>query len=311
MACQGKLILVTGASRGIGRGIALACAKEGATVIITGRHKGGPRSDHLTGGLDATAAEITALGRSGGTCIPMVCDHDDDVAVENLVNKIFEIHGRLDVLVNNAYAGADYQGDFAANSFWEKPLSQWDQCHRVGLRSHYVASSLCARHWVPKKQEALIVNISSAAGAGYVFDVSYGCGKAALDRLSADCARELKEHGVAVVSIWPGAVATEVVKKGREEGSKTMNDERGIFNQMESVEFSGRGVVALAADPGRMRFSGKVVMTPELAEIYGFTDVDGSTPWGNDDFLKVVRKVMAGPPSMWKLPKAIHNSSKL
>merc|ERR1712194_546205 len=250
-------------------------------------------------------------GTSGGTRIPVVCDHDDDDAVENLVNNIFEVHGRLDVLVNNAFAGADYPDDFAAKSFWEKPLSLWDQCHRVGLRSHYVASSLCARHWVPKKQEALIVNISSAAGAGYVFDVSYGCGKAAVDRLSADCARELKKHGVAVVSIWPGAVATEVVKKGREKGFKTMNDERGIFNQMESVEFSGRGVVALATDPDRMRFSGKVVMTPELAEIYNFTDVDGSVPWGNEDFLKMIRKVMGGPPSMWNLPKAKNPASKL
>lgn len=113
------------------------------------------------------------------------------------------------------------------------------------------------------------------------------------------------------MSMYPGAVATEVVKKGREEGMKTMNDERGLFNQMESVEFSGRGVAALAADPDRMRFSGKVVMTPELAEIYGFTDVDGTVPWGNDDFLKMTRKVMSGPPSMWKLPRAKSPVSKL
>jgi dehydrogenase/reductase SDR family protein 1 len=163
---------------------------------------------------------------------------------------------------------------------------------------------------VPKKQQALIVNISSAAGAGYVFDVAYGVGKMGVDRLTADTAMELKEHGVTVVSIYPGAVATEVVKKGIESGNSTMTD-GGLFDQMESVEFSGRGVVALAADPNKMRFTGKVLLTPELAEIYGFKDVDGAVPWGKDDFLKMIRKMMGGPPSQWRLPKAKKPVAKL
>lgn len=300
---------MTGASRGIGRGIAIACAKEGAAVIITGRHKAA-RSDHLTGSLDATAAEIAGLSKSGGTCTAMVCDHDNDAQTEKVVNEIFQTRGRIDILVNNAFSGADFDGDINATRFWEKPLTQWDQFHRVGLRSHYVASSLCARHWVPNKQQALIVNISSAAGAAYVFDVAYGVGKMGVDRLTADTARELKGHGVTVVSIYPGAVATEVVKQGKASGNSTMSD-RGLFEQMESVEFSGRGVVALAADPNRMRFSGKVLLTPELAEIYGFTDVDGAVPWGKDDFLKMIRKMMGRPPSQWKLPKAETPTAKL
>jgi len=309
MSCQGKVVLVTGASRGVGRGIAIACAKEGAAVIITGRHKAG-RSDHLTGGLDATAAEIAGLSKFGGTCMAMTCDHDDDAQTQKVVNEIFKTHGRIDVLVNNAFSGADFDGDINATRFWEKPLTQWDQFHRVGLRSHYVASSLCARHWVPNKQQALIVNISSAAGAAYVFDVAYGVGKNGVDRLTADTARELNYHGITVVSIYPGAVATEVVNKGKDSGNSTMTD-RGLFEQMESVEFSGRGVAALAADPNKMRFSGKVLMTPELAEMYGFTDVNGAVPWGKDNFLKMIRKMMGGPPSQWKLSKANKPAAKL
>merc|ERR1712228_555415 len=123
---------------------------------------------------------------------------------------------------------------------------------------------------------SIIVNISSAAGAGYVFDVAYGVGKMGVDRLTADSAKELKPQGIAVVSVWPGAVATEVVTKNLERGT-AKNAE--AFQDLESPEMTGRAVVALASDPEVMRWSGKVVLNPELAEEYGFTDLDGKVHW--------------------------------
>lgn len=303
MAVAGKVVLVTGASRGIGRGIALALVKEGAKVVITGRHKSGgtARPDGLIGGLDATAAELNKAAKSGGSCSAVVCDHANDAAVEQVINDIFAREGRLDILVNNAFSGVDSSGGDLRGNFWERPLSHWDAFHIVGLRSHYTASVLAARCWVKAKMRgALIVNISSAAGAGYVFDVAYGVGKMGVDRLTADSAHELKEHGVAVVSLWPGAVETEVVKEHLAKGTAA-NPE--VFTDLESPEMSGRAVVALASDPNVMRWTGKVALVPELADEYGFTDVDGRIHWGANDFMKMMRKAMNHAPSQWKLPK--------
>jgi len=305
MAVAGKIALVTGASRGIGRGIALALVKEGANVLITGRHAGG-RTDGLMGGLDATAADLNAAAKHGGSCRAVVCDHANDAAVEKVINDIFAKEGRLDILVNNAFAGIDSKGGDLRGSFWDRPLSHWDAFHVVGLRSHYTASVLAARCWVKGKTSGLIVNISSAAGCGYTFDVAYGVGKMAVDRLTADSAHELKEHGVAVVSVWPGAVETEVVKEVLAKGASA-NPE--AFSDLESPEMTGRAVVALATDPNVMKWTGKVALVPELAEEYGFTDTDGKIHWGAQSFMKLMRKAMNRPPSQWQLPKKTKEKS--
>mmetsp|Transcript_14512 Transcript_14512/g.23813 ORF Transcript_14512/g.23813 Transcript_14512/m.23813 type:complete len:313 (+) Transcript_14512:52-990(+) len=301
MAVAGRVALVTGASRGIGRGIALSLVKEGAKVFITGRHKGGARADGLMGGLEATAAELNAAASSGGSCQALVCDHANDAAVEGVISQIFTSEGRLDILVNNAFSGVDSQGGDLRGNFWERPLSHWDSFHVVGLRSHYTASVLAARHWVKAGTRGpLIVNISSAAGAAYVFDVAYGVGKIGVDRLTADSAHELKDHGVTVVSLWPGAVRTEVVEKNLKAGTAESPE---VFSDLESPEMTGRSVVALASDPDVMRWTGKVLLTPELGEEYGFTDIDGKIHWGAGDFMKMMRRMMSAPPSQWKLPK--------
>mmetsp|Transcript_128206 Transcript_128206/g.256048 ORF Transcript_128206/g.256048 Transcript_128206/m.256048 type:complete len:311 (+) Transcript_128206:56-988(+) len=310
MAVAGKIALVTGASRGIGRGIAMALAKEGARVIITGRHmSGATRPDGMMGGLQGTAEDISAAAKGGGSCKAMVCDHADDNAVESLINEIFSTEGRLDILVNNAFSGVDSgEGDLRGN-FWDRPVKHWDAFHVVGLRSHYTATVLSVRHWVRAgTRGALVVNISSAAGCGYVFDVAYGVGKMGVDRLTADSAKELENHGVAVVSIWPGAVATEVVEKNLREG-KAKNPE--AFTDLESPEMTGRAVVALASDPEVMRWSGKVTLTPELGEEYGFTDIDGKIHWGAGNFMKMMRQAMKFPPSQWQTPKKRQLQAKL
>jgi len=250
--------------------------------------------------------EISSVAQAGGSCIALFCDHADDASVENAIDQIFAEEKRLDILVNNAFSGADSAGGDLRGNFWDRPLSHWDSFHNVGLRSHYTASVLAVRRWVESGTRGpLVVNIGSAAGAAYFFDVAYGVGKMAVDRLTADMAHELGEHNINVVSVWPGAVRTEVVENNLRDGT-AKNPE--AFADMESTEMTGRAIVALASDPDVKRWSGKVTLTPELGEEYGFTDVDGQIHWGGQDFMRMVRKGISRPPSQWRLPKAKQNA---
>jgi dehydrogenase/reductase SDR family member 1 len=266
-ALAGKVAIVTGASRGIGKGCALELAAAGATVYLTGRTV--RESDAaLPGTVDATAAEIAA---EGGQAIAVACDHRDDTAVEALFARVDRERGRLDVLVNNAFLiPAELT---AGKRFFETPLSNWDDMIDVGTRSAYVASAFAARR-MTRQRSGLIANISSSGAAKYAWHVAYGVGKAALDRLTADTAHELREFGVAVVSLWPGLVLTERVAKYR--GQLT-----GLAKvRPESQRFTGRAVAALAADPDVVGLSGRALASRDLADRYGFTDVDGSLPDG-------------------------------
>lgn len=253
-----------------------------------------------------------------------MCDHNDDAAVERAVAAIFADEGRLDLLVNNAFGGQD-NGNVATKAigepFWRKPLWLWDAAHRVGLRSHYVATVLCARQWEDRGQKgAVVANVSSPGGLDYLFDVAYGVGKAANDRLASDMSVELSGMGVTVCSIWPGAVRTELVAQSAREqaaarakpkhtavtaatagkGVLSKDNMQGVrFGEMESVEFTGRGIAAMLADPqARERWGGRVVLTPELAEWYGFTDTNGKVPWG---MLRNMRGgALSRPPPHWR-----------
>ena len=253
-----RVALVTGATRGIGKGVALALGDAGYTVYLTGRTATGPLS------LAATAAQVRARG---GEPVPIVCDHADDGAVAAVFDAVRERSGHLDLLVNNVFAIP--AEDIWTRPFWEQPIAQWDAMHTVGLRSHFVASW----HAVPLlrgRANPLIVNISSFAGAGYQLNVAYGVGKAGVDRLAADMGHELHGEGVAVVSLWPGVVRTEWVL------SRT--DLPFPMVVTESPEFTGRAVAALAADRDVMARTGGVHIVAELAEAYGFTDTDGAQP---------------------------------
>lgn len=258
MELSGKVAVVTGASRGVGKGIALALGAAGATVWVTGRSRSGAES------IDATAEEVTARGGKG---IVAPCDHGDDAAVASLFERIDRESGRLDVLVNNAFALPE--GQLFAK-FWELPIAQWDVYAGVGLRSHYVASVHAARRMVAAKK-GLVVNVSSFAGGTYAVSVPYGVAKAGVDRMAKDMALELRKHGVAVVSLWPGVVRTERLL--------AMGDAWPFdVSKGESPEFAGRAVVALASDPNVMKRTGKICAVIDLADAYGFTDVDGTRP---------------------------------
>lgn len=177
MSLSGSVCIVTGASRGIGRGIALQLGEAGATVYITGRKLTDSQGDSTTGTLTATASEVESRG---GKCIPVQCDHSKDEEIAALFEKVkTEQNGRLDILVNNAYAAVQAISEYMGKPFWEQPLSMWDTVNNVGLRNHYMCTVYAAKMMVPRKS-GLIVNISSAGGLAYLFNVAYGIGKEAV-----------------------------------------------------------------------------------------------------------------------------------
>lgn len=272
---NGKVAVVTGASRGIGKGIALELGAAGATVYVTGRTV--TAGEHpLPGTVGETAAEVDALGGRG---VAVACDHHVDGQVEALFDRVQRESGRLDVLVNNVFS-SPAMVPWLGQPFWELPVEAWDETIDIGVRSHYVA----ARFAVPilfGTGGGVIVNVSSSGAIQYAHNVPYGVGKAALDKMTADMAHDLASHRVAVVSVWPGLVRTELVSMGAHE----TDDGRLVIglpgegefdlSSAESPRFTGRGVVALATDPEVMTRSGHAYPVAQLAADYGFTDVDG------------------------------------
>ncbi|KAK3587661.1 hypothetical protein CHS0354_042445 [Potamilus streckersoni] len=280
----GKVCLVTGATRGIGRGIALQLGENGAIVYITGRTLEAPKEPG--GSLKETAREIELRG---GRCIPVQCNHANDDEIKQLFELINrEQSGQLDILVNNAYSAVYAVFNNIGKQFWEQPLSMWDDVNNVGLRNHYLCTVYAAKMMVPRKS-GLIVNVSSAGGLRYMFNVCYGIGKEACDRMAADCGLELRKHNVAFVSLWPGAVRTEntthifaIADLSNLKISGPITDiERAkqLFENGESTEFSGKCIVGLATDPNVMKKSGKILLTCDLGEEYGFLDKDDRKPF--------------------------------
>ena len=263
----GRVALVTGASRGIGKGCAIELGAAGATVYVTGRTVT-EGSAPLPGTIGGTASEVDAAGGKG---VAVACDHRDDAQVEALFEQVQREQGRLDVLVNNALLIPREMVN--GRPFYENPLSNWDDLIDVGTRSAYAASWFAARGFMVKQGGGLIANISSSGASKYAWHVAYGVGKAALDRITSDTAHELRDAGVTVVSLWPGLVKTERTEKVREAGGLD-------FSRAESQRFTGRAVAALACDPDRQRHTGQAITSRAMADLYGYTDIDGELPDG-------------------------------
>lgn len=277
---EGKVTLVTGATRGLGKGIAIGLGEAGATVYITGRRLNSSNAENgIPGSLNDTQL---AVEQAGGVCIPVCVDHSDDEQVRLLFERIQDEQGQLDLLVNNAYSGVQALGDANGKPFWDSEPSFWDACNNVGLRSHYVASVFAAR-MMTQHQQGLICTISSWGGMSYIFGVPYGAGKAACDRLAAEMAVELKQHNIASLSIWPGIVGTEFITRFAAE----MDDSSAADSQSSAIRegynwetplLTGRAIAALAADSTVMRRTGRVQIVAELAQHYGLVDKDGNRP---------------------------------
>jgi dehydrogenase/reductase SDR family member 1 len=270
-----RVAVVTGGSRGIGRGIARVLAGAGAVVYVTGRAAG-----HGGGSGDSLADVVAEIRAFGGTAIAVPCDHSDDQQVYDLFETIRESHNQIDILVNNAFSAS---GDVIASigvKFWDLPVNTWDRFANVGLRSHY-AASVMAMPMLIASGHGLIVNVSSRGAKHYTLNVAYGVAKAALDRFTADAAIELGGVGVAIVSIWPGVVRTELVADaaagvGGNAALQALNAPH--LSNLESSDYAGRAVLALAADPTVTRRSGGAFPVGFLAREYGFTDIDGRQP---------------------------------
>jgi len=270
---KARIAVVTGASRGIGKGIALELGASGATVYVTGRSV---EPGAIPGTIGQTVAEIEELG---GTGVAVACDHHDDAQVEALFARIAAEHGRLDILVNNVYSAPDLV-PWLGKRFWELPIQAWDQVIDIGTRSHYVASVLAAPLLLANGS-GLIVNVSSSGAVSYGHNVVYGVGKAAVDKMTADMAVDLAGTGVAVVSLWPGLVHTELLDLGAtREGDEVFielpGEGRFDLSGAETPRFLGRAVVALADAPDLEARSGRAFASAALARELGFTDLDGT-----------------------------------
>jgi NAD(P)-dependent dehydrogenase (short-subunit alcohol dehydrogenase family) len=262
---RGRVAVVTGASRGVGKGIALALGEAGATVYVTGRSDAAGTTEGLPGTVQETAEAVTQRGGQG---IAVRCDHTADVEVEALFARVAQEQGRLDILVNNVWGGYE-QFDWArfAAPFWEQPLRHWSGMFEAGVRAHLVASRLAVPLMLPHRR-GLIIHMTAWDRDKYLGNLFYDLAKAAVNRMAFGMARELEPHQVAVVALAPGFVGTErllaaFAAAGRSPGN------------VESPEYAGRAVAALAADANVLARSGRVLTVGQLAAEYGFTDVDG------------------------------------
>ena len=259
----GKVAVVTGASRGIGKGVARALGERGATVYVTGRTTGeGERT------IDATARLVSEAGGEGRA---IRCDHGDDGAIASLFEQIGEQAGRIDYLINNVYKIPDPPA--WGGGFWDHPIQIWDDQVGIGLRAHYVASWHAAQLLFKGAPGAAIVNVSSPGGQKYHFSSSYGTGKAGLDRLTADMAIELKPKGVAAVALYPGSVSTEFIED--------VAAQRGMdLSNSQTPLFVGRTVAALLASDDLMARTGTIQWVEDLGEEFDVLDEHGKRPPG-------------------------------
>ena len=295
-ALEGRVALVTGASRGIGRGTAIELGAKGATVYVTAR-----TLDDSSGPMPGTAQETAqAVNEAGGTGIALQCDHSDDEQVAGVFERITNDHDGLDVLVNNVFPSPDVATNMGPGwggaPFWETSIDSWQAVFTVAVRGHYVATQKAMPLLL--KRSGLIVNVSSAGAFNYFMSPLYGAGKAAGHRLMLDMAKELSGYPVSILSVWPGVVRTELLQGMFDQTPQALvpllrdawapfddGEERiaaldadSLLALMETPRFAGRAIAALAADPDVAAKSGRAHAVVALAEEYGFTDVDGRTP---------------------------------
>jgi len=246
--------VVTGASRGVGRGVALALSEAGYRVFATGR--------------TVSSSNLPA------SIIPLPADHLDDAQTERAFAQVAAASDDFVILVNAAWGGYERMVEGGAftwtRPFWEQPPHRWTSMMDAGVRAAWMCASHAARMMMPRRS-GLIVNISFWPAQKYIGNALYGVAKAATDKLTADMAEELRTHGIAVVSLYPGLVRTESVLAAAAQGWLDLSNS-------ESPEFIGRVVAALAVDPEIMAMSGQVIVAAAYAHTRGIVDVDGRQP---------------------------------
>jgi NAD(P)-dependent dehydrogenase (short-subunit alcohol dehydrogenase family) len=268
-ALSGKVAVVTGASRGIGKGCALSLGAEGMTVYVTGRTVT-PGSYDLPGTVGETAAQVTARGGKG---IPVAVDHGNADQIAALFDQVKREQGRCDILVNNAFALPEDMTE--PGGFWEKSLDYWNMID-VGVKSMYFSAWHAAKMMVAQKS-GVIAAINGYAGVTYTYGVAFGTAKSAIDRMARDMAVELKPHNVVSVSIWQGPTFTERFERNIKKYAGMAQAAATRPENGSTPEYPGLLIAALAKDPDRMKKSGASCINAELAQAYGIKDVNGNT----------------------------------
>jgi NAD(P)-dependent dehydrogenase (short-subunit alcohol dehydrogenase family) len=257
---KGRIAVVTGASRGIGKGIAIALGERGCTVYVTGRTVGdGERT------IDTTAREVSEAGGAGRA---IRCDHGDDDQIAALFQQIGKQVDHIDILVNNVYKIPSPPA--WGGGYWDHPIQIWDDQVGIGLRAHYVASWHAASLMFASKNAAML-NVSSPGGQVYHFSACYGAGKAGLDRLTADMAIELKPKGIPAIVLYPGSVATEFILDAAK-------DREMDLSQAQTPLLVGRSAAALLASDDLMKRTGTIQWVEDLAEEFDVVDETGKRP---------------------------------
>jgi NAD(P)-dependent dehydrogenase (short-subunit alcohol dehydrogenase family) len=267
-ALEGKVALVTGASRGAGRAIAIELGKAGATVYVTGRSTKGNSTQNFPGTIDDTAAQID---EAGGTGIAVRCDHTVDAETKAVIEQIREEQGKLNILINNVWGAHDIGVNPGA--FWEQSLENWDTMFTAGVRAQ-LATNHFAIPLLRENKEALIVHTTFWDEGKYTGQFYYDLAKNALVRMAYGLSEELKEDGIAVMAVSPGFMRTELVLEHMGVDEENWQESEDL-QPSETPYYVGRAIAALAKDPEVMRKTGQVLKAGELAKEYKFTDVDG------------------------------------
>lgn len=269
MSLNGKVALVTGATRGAGRGIARVLGEHGATVYVTGRSSGGESPTGRSGTIEEAAAEVNARGGHG---IAVRCDHSDDAQVAALVDEVRRTSGRLDILVSNAWGS--YELNMDDKPIWELDPEHLDLMITAGLRAHIIMTQFAAP-LLRETRDGLVVITTWRIGAarkpradgqpGYHRHFYYDVIKTAINRIPVGITEDLRPYGVTALAVSPGPMHDVAVD--------TTSDWAQIT---ESTEFVGRAIAALAHDPDVQRHAGTLKTVVDLAADYGFTDLDGT-----------------------------------
>jgi NAD(P)-dependent dehydrogenase (short-subunit alcohol dehydrogenase family) len=265
----GKIALVTGASRGLGKAVALELAQAGAHVMCSARST---RGHSIQSKLPTTTIDDTvdAIHEAGGRAEAIACDHTDTASVTALVEYIAKHHGKLDILVNNAWGGHDPHDESASGeNVWDEPLDQFKHMLLAGAYSDYITSLLVLKYLMGPIQKGLILTTTWHTAEPPMW-LPYEASKAAKNRLVYTLGYHLRDKGIPVIAIAPGWMRTEIMFTHH-----TMDELEG---QTETPHYAARGIVALASDPDAMRFTGKLIDVSDLADIYSITDLDGSQP---------------------------------
>jgi len=264
-----NIALVTGASRGLGKAVAFELAQAGAHVICTARST---RGSSTQSELPDTTIEDTvdAILAAGGSAEAMRCDHTDPAQVETLVKYIADTYGKVDILVNNAWGGHDpHDESVRGKEVWEEPLDQFRNMLLAGAYSDYVTSLLVLKYLMGPINKGIVITTTWITPEPPAW-LPYEASKAAKNRLVYALGYHLKEKGIPVIAVAPGWMRTELML--------THHPMDELEGRTETPLYAARGVLALASDPHAMRHTGKVMDVGELADIYGYTDLDGSQP---------------------------------